>query len=62
MWIIVTVKLFDDWFLGLTGAEQADVLAVIKVLELKGPQLGRPYVDTLTDTKIKNLKELRIQH
>lgn len=63
MWEIVTVEMFDKWFLGLNEAEQTDVLAVIELLQVKGPQLGRPYADALENTQdIKNLKELRIQH
>ncbi len=63
VWKIVTVEYFDDWFLGLNTSEQQDVLAAILVLEQFGPALGRPYVDSLKDTdKVKNLKELRIQH
>lgn len=63
MWEIVTVDRFDDWFLSLTESEQVDVLTCIKLLEVKGPALGQPYVDTLTGAKqVKNLKELRAQH
>jgi hypothetical protein len=62
-WEVVTVECFDDWFLGLNAAEQQDVLAAIFVLEQFGPGLGRPYVDSLKGTdKVKNLKELRVQH
>ena len=63
VWEIVTVEYFDDWFLGLDASEQQDVLAAILVLEQYGPMLGRPHVDSLKGTdKVKNLKELRIQH
>lgn len=63
MWEVVTVSVFDDWFLSLSDSEQTDVLACIKLLEMKGPMLGRPYIDSLAGTnKVKNLKELRIQH
>jgi hypothetical protein len=62
-WEIVTVEYFDDWFLGLNASEQQDVLAAILVLEQFGPALGRPFVDSLKGTKkVKNLKELRVQH
>jgi hypothetical protein len=62
-WNIVTVECFDDWFLGLDSSEQQDVLTAILVLEQFGPMLGRPYVDSLKGTaKVKNLKELRVQH
>jgi len=33
--------------------------AAIKVLEEEGPHLGRPLVDTIKSSTIKNLKELR---
>jgi len=60
---VVTVEYFDDWFLGLDASEQQDVLAAILVLEQYGPTLGRPHVDSLKGTgKVKNLKELRVQH
>jgi len=62
-WVVVTVEYFDDWFLSLDASEQQDVLAAILVLEQFGPALGRPYVDSLKGTdKVKNLKELRVQH
>ena len=32
------------------------------MLESHGPELGRPYVDTLNGSKFPNMKELRIQH
>lgn len=62
-WKIVTVGCFDNWFLSLDAPEQQDVLAAIFVLEQYGPTLGRPHVDSLKGTdKVKNLKELRVQH
>lgn len=62
MWEILTVEIFDEWFLALSNAEQTDVLAAMHLLEIHGPQLKRPYADTLENTNISNLKELRIQH
>lgn len=63
MWTVLTVERFDEWFLSLDETEQISVLTIVKLLEIKGPNLGRPYVDTLDRTKrVKNLKELRIQH
>jgi hypothetical protein len=35
------------------------VLAAFEVLEQEGPALGRPLVDTIKGSKLKNLKELR---
>ena len=63
MWTVVTVETFDSWFLALSEHEQTDVLAYIKLLEIKGANLGRPYVDTVKGANhIKHLKELRVQH
>ena len=63
MWDVVTVDEFDSWFLSLSEAEQIDVLAYVKLLEMQGPHLGRPYADSLVGVKrLKNLKELRVQH
>lgn len=63
VWKVVTVEYFDDWFLSLDASEQQHVLAAILVLEQFGPALGRPYVDSLKGAdKVKNLKELRVQH
>lgn len=34
------------------------IFAALKRLEQQGPMLGRPLVDTLKGTQVKNLKEL----
>lgn len=62
-WTVLVTQEYEDWFLALDRAEQADVLAMVHVLAATGPDLGRPYADTLRGTdKVRNLKELRIQH
>ena len=35
--------------------------AYVKLLLVRGPELGRPYVDTLKGSSYPNLKELRVQ-
>lgn len=62
MWTVIYEQPFEDWFLSLSEAEQIDIFAYINALKNNGPQLGRPYVDTLKGSKLKNLKELRVQH
>lgn len=58
--------LWDDdcarWFDGLSDDVQDAIAAVIGVLQVKGPLLGRPLADTLQGAPIANLKELRVQH
>ena len=63
IWKILVTEEYEKWFLALTDKEQEDVLAMVEVLEMTGPWLSRPYTDTLKGTrKVKNLKELIIQH
>jgi hypothetical protein len=38
---------------------QAEILALSRLLQQFGPQLGRPRVDTLRDSSHTNMKELR---
>lgn len=56
---------FDDgftaWFDGLAEALQDEILAHIALLRERGPNLGRPYVDTVEDSEFANMKELRVQ-
>jgi hypothetical protein len=55
-------KEYEDWF--TSQDEEAKILinAKVNVLQEFGPNIGRPYVDTIKGTKFKNLKELRINH
>lgn len=62
MWQVIFTDEFDDWFLSLETDEQNSILHSVNVLAIKGPMLGRPYVDTLKGTTVSNLKELRVQH
>ena len=60
-WNVILEQPVLDW---LESLKQNDVLKIYAGLELlttEGPQLGRPYVDTIQGSKYRNLKELRIQ-
>lgn len=62
-WELLYTEEYENWFKTLTKAEQEDVLSVVDLLITEGPHLPRPYADTLKGaSKVKNLKELRIQH
>jgi hypothetical protein len=50
---------FEPEFDDLPEAVQTEILALAKVLEQFGPQLGRPRVDTLNGSSHANMKELR---
>ncbi len=51
---------FTLWFKDLDLDTKKDILISIEILKEFGPKLGRPHVDTIAGSKIKNLKELRI--
>lgn len=58
-WKVATTDVFDEWFASLVEIAQAEIIAKVRLLELFGPQLGRPHVDTLKGSRFANLKELR---
>jgi len=58
-WEVRFDDVFEAEFDQLLEAVQDELLARVKVLEQFGPQLGRPHVDTLKDSKHANMKELR---
>jgi hypothetical protein len=56
------VELHDAFvieFAQLTEEVQNELLAQARLLEILGPSLGRPHVDTLKGSSYSNMKELR---
>jgi hypothetical protein len=58
-WEIEFTDEFEAWWDQLSEDDQERVRAAVEILESAGPALGRPLVDTLTATRLPNLKELR---
>lgn len=58
-WEIAFHEEFEPEFDELREAVQDELLAHAKLLETVGPQLGRPRVDTLKESRHANMKELR---
>lgn len=58
-WQVVFGDEFDEEFEALPQAVQDELLASAKLLGTFGPQLGRPHADTLNDSSVANMKELR---
>jgi len=58
-WQVKLADEFDPEFDQLEEVVQDELLAKAKLLEAFGPELGRPQVDTLNDSKHANMKELR---
>lgn len=61
-WNVILVDEVDDWFMDLVHNDPRTaelVAAAVDQLEADGPTLGRPLVDSIEDSKIHNMKELR---
>ena len=58
-WTVINHDAFDPEFNALPRAVRIALLATTGLLEIHGPTLGRPYVDTLKGSKHANMKELR---
>ncbi|WP_236120222.1 type II toxin-antitoxin system RelE/ParE family toxin [Yersinia pestis] len=61
MWMVLFSQRFDDWLNEQEDALQEKVLADLKKLQVYGPELPRPYADTVKGSRYKNMKELRVQ-
>ena len=62
MWEVEYTDEFEAWWNSLDEFEQRSVDASVVLLREEGPQLGRPYADTVKGSKHFNMKELRTQH
>lgn len=60
MWDVEFTNEFEAWWDTLTVQEQQGIDAAVRVLEQRGPGLGRPLVDTIEGSRHANMKELRI--
>ena|SRR5438477_6260428 len=60
-WIVEFHDDFEPEFLAFESAVQDALLAAAKLLVDFGPQLGRPYADTLNGSRHANMKELRFE-
>lgn len=58
-WIVEIADEFEPEFDALNEEVQTEVAALSRLLQQFGPQLGRPRVDTLNESRHANMKELR---
>lgn len=59
VWIVEIADEFEPEFAGLPEDVQTETLALTRLIQYVGPQLGRPRVDTLKDSRHANMKEPR---
>jgi len=58
-WVVEIADEFALEFQALDEYVQTEILALSRLLQQFGPQLGRPRVDTLKGSRHSNMKELR---
>lgn len=58
-WLVEMDDAVQQWLDSLDTSTYRAVMAAVVVLSREGPSLGRPLVDTMTGSRIANLKELR---
>jgi transcriptional regulator with XRE-family HTH domain len=61
-WSVVLLDHVESWFRQLLDDDNETaqlVAAAVNLLEIYGPNLGRPLVDRIEGSKLHNLKELR---
>jgi len=59
IWAVEIGDEFEPEFESLHQDVQTEILALSRLLQQFGPQLGRPRVDTLNGSRHANMKELR---
>ncbi len=57
-WEIEYTDQFEVWWEGLDEEDQEKVDAAVEQLEARGPALGRPFADTVKQSRHSNMKEL----
>ncbi len=60
MWDVEFTDQFEHWWDTLSVEDQQGIDAAVRVLEERGPGLGRPLVDTVEGSRHANIKELRV--
>jgi hypothetical protein len=59
-WVVQIGDEFKPEFSALPEDVRTEILALARLLQQFGPQLGRPRVDTLNGSRHVNMKELRL--
>ncbi|MDQ1353558.1 MAG: hypothetical protein QG657_3864 [Acidobacteriota bacterium] len=62
MWIIERTDEIVQWIAKLNDDAKEAIYKNLLILKNIGPSLGRPYVDSINESKHKNMKELRVQN
>lgn len=61
MWEIEVTDQFAEWFAALSPGDQDAIDFSVGLLAENGPNLKRPYADTIRGSRHENMRELRSQ-
>ena len=61
-WEVEYTDEFGSSWNGLSEDEQDSINFGVRLLQERGPNLKRPYADTVSGSQYPNMKELRCQH
>ena len=61
VWNVESTVQFDQWWAGLTPAQQDSVDSSVRLLEEKGPTLDYPHSSDIRSSRHGNMRELRVQ-
>ena len=61
-WDVEYTDEFEEWWDGLSEAEQEDAASHVGLLEERGPQLAYPHSSGIASSKHSHMRELRVQH
>jgi hypothetical protein len=62
MWAIDRTEQVLEWINDLDEDAKEAIFKSLLILREVGPSLGRPYVDSIKESRHQNMKELRIQN
>jgi len=61
-WEVEVSDEFLEWYQDLAADLRIAIATAVDRVEANGPELGRPFADTLKGSRFPNMKELRVQH
>ncbi len=61
MWDVEVTDQFAEWFAALSPVDQDAIDFSVRLLAELGPDLKRPYADTVRGSRHRNMRELRSQ-
>jgi len=61
-WEVEYTDEFGSWWNSLSADEQDSINFGVRLLQERGPNLKRPFADTIAGSRYPNMKELRCQH